>query len=470
MKYPGGRVRTHRSNGPAAYDFPWNRTAKFDAAFETAAKKTQLEPAWLAAISVIESDSTHYGNDGAPISRYDTDRKYPSIGVMQVKLGYHSWRDPKVDGKTPEGNIALAALVLREGIDQYGSIDASLSYKYHPGIDPNGTTPGSYIAVFHSLLGEIEHATAPMPEPGPVKPPAERQHPYDIMFGGYPWRVEYGFLADVGLNYYTYGVNHGTSRSTMHTGDDVLVPDETALYALAPGRVTCVGWQGEVTWGQGCGYFEDVDGGGIGNISILYDSGHKVVYGHSSRSYVDYGDRVVAGQKIGTSGSMNGPHTHVEVAVERNGSYWLVDPIPALRNLVGGEPVFISAERVPIPQPNEFDQFWTVQVLQDGVPVLQRANPNARPVSEPFTAGEEFEACYIAIGHDAQPYWIGRYGGRVPLAGTQGPDWLGSIVAPDCPPDQMKPFLEELVDLVAKYERSPEHPPAAVATDSPVFP
>ena len=82
----------------------------------------------------------------------------------------------------------------------------------------------------------------------------EARDPLAVIFGGVPARVEYGFLADVGLNYYAYGVGHGTTRPTQHTGDDVLVPDETPLYAPAPGIVTCVGWRGNPTYGQGCGY------------------------------------------------------------------------------------------------------------------------------------------------------------------------------------------------------------------------
>ena len=454
MTFPTGKVRTHRTTGPNPYAFPWSRTAAFAPDFERAARAYGLDPYQLAAISVIESDSQHYGESGAVISRYDRDRRAPSVGLMQVKPVYHQWRTPGEDATTPGGNVMMAAAVLKAGVDEYGSVDGALAYTYHPGIDPNGTTPQSYLAIFHSLVTEIGNATRPVEPPAtaPPKPPAEQRHPYDIIGGGYPWRVEYGFLDNVGLNYYSYGVGHGTQRSTDHTGDDVLWPDDTILYTPVSGYVTCVGWTGEVTWGQGCGYFEDEEGG-VGNISLLLDSGHKVVYGHCSSSAVLYGDRVAAGQRIGRSGGMNGPHTHIEVAVEgRNGSYWLVDPVPALREAIGGDPVIIPAERAEVPQPKEFEAFWTVTVLEDGVPVLQRARPGAPEVASPFKAGETFRAPYIAYGEGGKPYYIGEFSGRVPLdARTQGPAWLGQMVAPECPPDQLDAFLADLAALVERY-------------------
>jgi hypothetical protein len=456
MKFPTGNVRTHRTTGPNPYNFPWSRTAAFSGDFERAAAAFKLDPYDLAAISVIESDSTHYGESGAVISRYDRDPKYPSVGITQVKPGYHQWRTPGEDAYTPSGNIFMGASVLAAGVAQYGTIEGSLAYMYHPGVDPNGTTPNSYIAVFHSLVKEITNATAPVVPPStePPKPAAEQRHPYDIIGGGHPWNCNYRFLQDEGLNYYSYGVGHGSSAPTQHTGDDVLWPDETPLFAIGDGRVTCVGWEGEVTWGQGCGYFADEEGG-IGNISILLDSGHKVVYGHSSVSYVSAGERVAAGQKVGLSGGMNGPHTHIEVAVRgRDGTYWLLDPAPALREAMGGEPIIVPVERAAVPQPKEFDAFWQVQVLEDGVPVLQRARPSSPQVASPFKAGETFNACYIAIGENDAPYYIGEFSGRVPLdARTQGPAWLTrGFVPPECPPDQSEAFLEELQALIDKYQ------------------
>ncbi len=236
--------------------------------------------------------------------------------------------------------------------------------------------------------------------------------------------ITYGWLADEGLDYYGYGVGHGTDRSTQHPGVDVPVPDETPLFTPAAGVVRCVGEAGEVTWGQGCGFFRDVDGGGVGNITILLDSGHKLTLGHCSSATISPGQRVAAGQHVGRSGSMNGPHVHVEVSVNNNGTYWLVDPIPALREAMGAPPTIDAtgngfAAREPIPQPDEWDVFVPVRATRSGVPVLQRADPNAPHVRKPLSEGEDFEGVMIVLGTDGKTwFWVSRNGGRVPVDGT----------------------------------------------------
>src|SRR5690606_3793143 len=52
---------------------------------------------------------------------------------------------------------------------------------------------------------------------------------------------------------------------------------------------------------------------------------------HCKASHVTVGQRVAVGQRVGTVGGMNAPHVHVETSVQRNGSYWLIDPVPALK-------------------------------------------------------------------------------------------------------------------------------------------
>lgn len=281
------------------------------------------------------------------------------------------------------------------------------------------TTQNAYVQTVRSLLAEMRNQLKPV-EPPQVSPPP--QDPIRVIVGGNYPPITYGWLADVGLSYYTYGVGHGTQRATQHTGVDVGVLDETPLYSPGAGRVLCVGGAGQNTWGQGCGAYADTMGGGVGNITILLDSGHKLTLGHCSSATVRPGDSVTAGQRVGRSGGMNGDHVHIEVAVERNGTYWLVDPIPALKEAMGGTPVLTQpayTERLPVPQPGEFEQAWTIEVTADRVPVKQLTHPNATDVAAPLTRGEQFKAPMMVIGLDGQDWWISLRGGRVPVAGTK---------------------------------------------------
>lgn len=423
-----GRVRTLRPGSNNPYAVPWRNVSRYEPHFSAAATEQGIDALLLAAVAMVESESNHYEPDGKRIlvRRGDGTDDHPAIGIMQVKPFYWQSLLPDADPGTVAGNIRLGAAVLALGLRQHGAWQAAIAALYFPSNDPaRGTTQGGYLATVASLMAEMRNQTRPAP-PRADPEPVNVHDPLAVIFGGVPTRIEYGFLADVGLNYYAYGVGHGTTRPTQHTGDDVLVPDETLLYAPAPGIVTCVGWRGNPTYGQGCGYFEDQDGGGIGNISLLLDSGHKVVFGHSSSAAVAVGERVAAGQRIGRSGGMNGPHTHLEVAIDRGG-YWLVDPQPALREAMRGvrpsPPETVYAARVPIPQPSEFDVSATVYATTNGVKVLQRADLNAPEVAPPLRKDEDFEAVYQVLGEDGRLYWVSTRGARVPVEGTRSPEW-----------------------------------------------
>jgi hypothetical protein len=80
-------------------------------------------------------------------------------------------------------------------------------------------------------------------------------------------------------------------------------------------------------------------------VCVLNDDGVYVEYGHMDTNTVNVGDRVVAGQQIGTvgnQGASTGPHLHVEA---RTDGPWqtqstspLVDPSPYLTVLVAPKP------------------------------------------------------------------------------------------------------------------------------------
>lgn len=101
-----------------------------------------------------------------------------------------------------------------------------------------------------------------------------------------------------------------SSGSEFHDGVDISAPFGTPISASAEGVVTIAGRYAD-----------------LGNC-IVIDHGYGFVsrYGHMSEITVHAGQRVKAGQKIGTVGSTGrstGPHLHYEVAV--NGAK--VDPL-----------------------------------------------------------------------------------------------------------------------------------------------
>lgn len=410
-------------------DGVWDNITRHDDAIHAAADPVGWPVPRVRGHIAIESA-------GNPKARQTNPGNGDSYGLMQVVpygVGWEGWHElarqkaglPKGASKQkvinalydPAVNIAVGVAILESFYQQYGSLDAASSafFTGNPtwagaGDSVNRNTPAWYRKTLNALIAE-QQAFDPV-------------DPIGVIVGGvgYP-PIDYGFGSDVGLSYYAYGVGHGLQRATQHTGYDVAVPCGTRLYTPIAGSVDCVGNRGTPRWGQGCGAYADVDGGGVGNITIMGDSGHKLTLGHCRTATVQPGQRVTAGQQVGTVGSMNGCHVHVEVSVLRNGSYWLVDPGPALIEAMGGHAPVVYAERIPIPQPAEFDVAATVRAVRAGVPVLQRASLDAAPVRAPLAAGEEFEAVYQVIGNDRRIYWISSLGSRIPVEGTESDAW-----------------------------------------------
>lgn len=421
---PTGKIQTPGIDGT------WDAITRYDAAIHTAADPVGWPIARIRGTLAIESKG-----DPAAVQRNASNGD--SYGLMQVVpygVGWAGWSElvkqiaglPKTATKQqvinalydPAINIAVGVAILEQLYLTYGSLDdaSSAFFTGKPGWQGAGdtvnkNTPGWYRKTLNALIAEQKAF-------GPV-------NPIDVIVGGasYP-PIDYGFGSDAGLDYYKYGVGHGLSRSTQHTGYDVGVALGTRLYTPAAGVVDCVGGRGTPRWGQGCGAYNDTITGGVGNITILLDSGHKLTLGHCNRALVSPGERVAAGQQVGTSGGMNGPHVHVEVSVERNGSYWLIDPGPALMEAMGGQTPVIAAERLPIPQPEEFDISIPVIVTTDTLPVLQRADLTSPQVSAPLVKGETFGAVYQVVGNDGAIYWVSTRGARLPVKGTSAPEWL----------------------------------------------
>ena len=265
-------------------------------------------------------------------------------GLMQVKPAVWSRLAAGFgyDLGTPGGQIGMAAAILGGDVpDTRGMTPEQAFLRVYyptPGLDvpgESGHTPRMYledIARYRRILEDAAGET-----PTTTAPPAAVD-PLSAILGGRPVpAISYGWLADAGLDYYGYGVGHGTQRSTQHPAVDIPLPCGTPLFAPASGVVDCVGTAGTPRWGQACGAYAD-DGGGVGNLTILLDPGAvKLTLGHCRGADVRPGQRVAAGQRVGTVGDFNGCHVHVETSVRRaDGSYQLVEPVAALAAVMRG--------------------------------------------------------------------------------------------------------------------------------------
>ncbi len=91
-----------------------------------------------------------------------------------------------------------------------------------------------------------------------------------------------------------------TGRPAFHGGLDFASTRLAPITAAAPGRVSYVGWRG------GYGRVVEIDHG----------HGFRTRYGHLHRTYVNRGDEVSAGDRVGAMGSTGrstGRHLHYEV-------------------------------------------------------------------------------------------------------------------------------------------------------------
>jgi murein DD-endopeptidase MepM/ murein hydrolase activator NlpD len=112
----------------------------------------------------------------------------------------------------------------------------------------------------------------------------------------------------------TFTSGYGMRWGRMHNGNDFGTPVGTPIVAMSSGTVTFVGQEG-----------------GYGNkVEIEYWDGTVSYYAHMDTFSVTVGQRVAAGEKVGTSGNTGhstGPHLHLEIHPGGGGP---TDPAPWL--------------------------------------------------------------------------------------------------------------------------------------------
>lgn len=150
------------------------------------------------------------------------------------------------------------------------------------------------------LIGADEHP--PEPRDG------SRRMIVSAVWGGVPMRVltDHGLEATwLGSDYpepcrlYAYSRGY-CMTGCKHPGMDISMPAGTALHAITGGNV-----------------FQIRNPGVSGSIEVRVrtTNGHQHLYNHMSRSAVNKGQDVAAGDLLGFSGVANSPHLHFELRI-----------------------------------------------------------------------------------------------------------------------------------------------------------
>ena len=125
-----------------------------------------------------------------------------------------------------------------------------------------------------------------------------------------------------------YGWRWSDSRQAwrMHAGQDLIAPEGLPVLAMLPGQVLLV---------------EEIDGYGL---TVLLDHGRgwQTLYAHLSEAAVAVGDRLAAGERLGSvgqSGRASTAHLHVELRRRTPGGMVALDPTPLLAEAVAALPL-----------------------------------------------------------------------------------------------------------------------------------
>jgi murein DD-endopeptidase MepM/ murein hydrolase activator NlpD len=426
---PAGKVKTPMPWGSITLD--WDKITRYDAIIERETVPVGWPMERVRGHIVIESQ----GDPRAIQKNTSNGYSYGLLQIVPFGVGWEGWhklvREKAGLSKSapnqavidalydPDVTIAVGVAILESLYQQYGTLDRASSAFFLGNPDwrgqdtVNGNTGIAYQRAITGLITEQRGVDPPKPTRDLIS---------TVMGGRSHWVIsEFAVASSNGL--YGYGVGHGLNGS-QHTGIDIGAEPGDPIYTPVDGIVVCAGTNvGTGAHGSSCAAFNDYMGHKTGRVEVMtHDGSRSLIFGHSSDSFVRVGQTVKAGDKVAAIGGMYSWHCHLEARTWSGGDYMIRDPRAVFG---GGDGITFYAERVPIPQPGDFDVFATVRATKAGVPVLQRADMDAEPVRKPLEIGEEFEAVYQVIGNDQQIYWVSSLGSRVPVDGTASDDWPG---------------------------------------------
>ena len=333
----------------------WSGVDQWNAQIQAAANQFGVPANLIKAVMRLESGGANLGANGAG-----------AVGPMQVVASI--WGGLGYDLNDPGQNIMAGAAILKQNYDQYAQwaqqngMDPwkAAVYAYYAGSPydmeahdsvaqgGSGMSTGAYGDQIWTSFQQLNNRSGAGSNIVTGGTTFGGGNPAGLVQGGAleGWGE---FDAPSGNGLYGYGADYGLSGGT-HTGLDILSTPGAGEYAAGSGVVMCAGTGvGSGSDGGGCAAFNYVPNfpgapqrQGAGRIEILLDSGAVLIYGHSLDSNVQVGQRVNAGDLIGTVGGMNSAHTHLDARVRdtSTSSGWrIVDP----RSVLGGMPGFTTS-------------------------------------------------------------------------------------------------------------------------------
>ena len=277
----------------------WASVDQWNSAIMDASTKTGVPANLIKALMKLESNGENLAPNGAGAQ-----------GPMQVVGSI--WNSLGFDLNDPAQNIMAGATILAQNYAQfkdwatqngvepwkaalyayYAGNPYDLSAADDPSQGGSGMSTGQYGDQIWGTFEQLNNATGGAGGGG-------GSGGFSTITGGTVYPVTQG----IGGNAIDYSNYDWTLGVHGHPGIDIGTPRGTQLYSPVGGTVIVAG---------GTDYFLD-DGGGPGELRIRMDNGDQVVLGHMASMNVSVGQRINAGQGVGTSGTGNGgDHVHVE--------------------------------------------------------------------------------------------------------------------------------------------------------------
>lgn len=295
---------------------------QYDSAFQQAASQWGIDANWLKAVAATERGWEGTSVAGAQGLMQIMPGGYPSLEAM-----YPNWQNDPVQ------NIMLGAAILNaKRMENGGSLErGTMGYLGFGGEDAYGTDANEYLASVKNYYTQLGQG-------GGFGSGADAV--VSTIFGQGARVEDWGeFGVESSNGMYGYGTRYGLN-GTQHTAVDVPLAVGSAYRAPMGGVVTCGGTgNGSGSDGSGCSAFNDDFGNGAGRVEVQLDNGTVLIFGHSSTSALQPGQRFNAGDVLGTSGGMVSPHIHLEARVRDSStpSGWrIVDPRTVLGGMTGG--------------------------------------------------------------------------------------------------------------------------------------